>query len=147
MDNNTKRKLKNAAKTGGKFTLAGLKMAGKGVLSATELTSKAVRDVARSENAKRLISKAAVIAATVAFPAPAIMLTGMKYMIDSCVLGDKVSAIDSLFGTFRTSEKIMKGILDIVAVPTEIAAIGVQEMSKFGKKALNSGKSNNDLDR
>lgn len=136
MDNNTKRKLKNVAKTGGKFTLAGLKMAGKGVLGVTELTSKAVKNVARSENAKRLISKAAVIAATVAFPAPAIMLTGMKFMIDSCVLGDKVSAIDSLFGTFKTSEKVMKGILDIVSVPAEIAAIGVQKMSEMGKDAL-----------
>ena len=136
MDNNAKRKLKNVAKTGKKFTLAGLKMAGKGVLGVTELASKAVKNVARSENAKRLISKTTVIAATVAFPAPAVMLAGMKHMIDRCVLGDKVSAIDSLLETLQTSKKIMKGNLDIVTVPTKIAAVSVQKMSKMGRDAL-----------
>lgn len=132
----TKRKIKNAAKTGGKYTLSGLKMAGKGVLSVTEIASKGVRSVAKNRNARSLIAKAGTIAATVAFPVPAIVLAGMKYMVDNCVLGHNVSAVEALMGTFRTTEKVMQGVLDVAAQPTAAIANEVQKLSKKGKDAL-----------
>lgn len=132
----TKRKIKNVAKTGGKYTLNGLKMAGKGVLSVTEIASRGIRNVAKDRNARSFIAKAGTIGATIAFPAPTIALAGMKYMVDNCVLGHDISAVEALMGTFRTTEKIMQSVLDVAAQPTAAIADEVQKLSKKGKDAL-----------
>ena len=136
MNNNTKRVIKNGARTGGKYALKGIKFAGLGVLSTTELASKGIRKVAGSKKARNLLAKGLVIGASVAFPAPIIMMTGINYMFQSSCLGKNISPVDALLETSGTLTKVLDSVLDVAAVPTTLVAKGVETVSKKGKDAI-----------
>lgn len=139
MNNNTKRKIKNAAKTGGKWTLQGIKFAGKGTLTVAQLTSKGIENVAASPKARRILAGAGTLAASVAFAplAPAaISITALNWMVKNCILDKSCSPVDSLKDTFRGTNSILKGVLDLAAPVIEPIARETSKLAKKGKEAL-----------
>ncbi len=134
--NNTKRNIKNAAKTGGKYALKGVKFAGKTMLTATEFSAKAATNVLNSNKARRILAKAGTIASTVAFIGPAISITAMNYLFQNCVLGKDVSPVTALKSTFGFSEKVMKEVLDVISVPTAAITNEIGKVANKGKQAL-----------
>ncbi len=136
MNNKTKRTIKNAAKTGGKYALKGVKFAGKAALSTTQFAAKTVGNVMKSPDSRKILSKAGTIAASVAFAGPAISLVAMNYLFNNVALGKNVSPLDALSSTFNTSQKVLEDVLGVISVPTAVAAKGVEKMAKKGKDAL-----------
>lgn len=139
MTQQTKRKIKNAAKTGGKYTLQGVKFAEKTALGLTELTAKAVEKTAEvigNKDVRRFIAGAGTIAAGVTFMGPVISVVAMKYLTDNILLGKKVSPVEALSSTFRASEKVLDGVLGVVTTPTKVVAKEVGKLAHKGKEAL-----------
>ncbi len=136
MNQQTKRKIKNAAKTGGKYALKGVKLAGKGVLTVTELASKAVQKTAKSKDARAFIAKAGTIASTVAFTGPVITISAINYILHNQLLDKNVSPVEALMSTLGATEKIMSDVLDLAAVPASIIAKETEKLSQNGKNWL-----------
>ena len=109
----TKRKIKNGVNPEKKYILNGIMMKGKGLLKVKEIESRGIHSVSENRNVRSLVTKTGTIVADVDFPAPSIVLTGLKYMIDNCAFGHNVSAVDALIDTFRTSEEVMHQVLDV----------------------------------
>ena len=106
-------KIKNTAKTAGKYALKGLKFPEKDVLSVTELISKSTGSVAKNRNLRSLITRDGIISATVNFPEPSVTLTDLKSMTENCNLGQDISAVEALMNTFKTSENIMQSVMEV----------------------------------
>lgn len=136
MNPQTKRKIKNTARTGGKYALKGVKFAGKMALGTTEVASRIVRKTAQNPYALRLLAKAGTIAACVAFPAPAITLTALNYIVKNSMLGEKTTPVSALMSTFGATERIMRDVLELASIPTEEIARGVEQLAHDGKEAL-----------
>lgn len=136
MNSETKRNIKNLARTGGNYSLKGIKFAGKSILEATEVTAKTLADISKNEHARKFIAKVGTIAACVSFTAPTIALTSMNYIVRNAILNEGISPVDALMSTFNVTEKIMNEVLDFVAVPTEQLSKSVENIAHKGKEAL-----------
>jgi len=136
MKPNTKRNIKNVAKTGGKWALKEVKLAGKGTLTATELATKGIANIAESRAARKLLAGAGTIAATVAFAPAAISITALNYMFQNCILDKNYSATRALEATLGTTNRVLNKALGVVSVPTAAIARGTSKMAKKGKEAL-----------
>ncbi len=136
MNNQTKRNIRNAAKTSGKYALSAVKFAGKTALSATELTAKGINRVMESPKSRRILAKAGTIAASVAFAGPAISLVAMNYLINNIVLDRNMSPLRALESTFDMSNHVLKDVLDVISIPTAVAAKEVGKIAHKGKDAL-----------
>lgn len=136
MNQQTKRKIKNAAKTGGKYALKGLKLAGKGACSLTELTAKGVSKVAKSDKAKRFIAGATTIAGTVAFIGPAITLSTISFLTQNILLGKRVSPVGALKQITNVSTNVLEGVLDVVSPVAQFLAKGLGKVANKGYQAL-----------
>lgn len=136
MNPNTKRKIKNTAKTGGRWTLQGVKLAGKGALAATELTTKGIANIAGSRKARKILAGAGTLAAGVVFAPAALTFTALDYMMKNCLLDKNCSTVDALKDTFRATNSVLKGVLDITAPAIEVVARETSKLAKKGKEAL-----------
>ena len=136
MKDSTKRTIKNAAKTGGKWTLQGVKLAGKGALSVAELGIKGIANVASSPKARRILAGAGTLAASVAFAPAVISVTAMNYMFQNCILDKNYSPVDAIKGTFRGTNSVLKGVLDLAAPVIAPIANETSKLAKKGKEAL-----------
>lgn len=136
MNPNTKRNLKNAAKTGGKWTLQGVKLAGKGALTATELTTKGIANIAGSYKARKILAGAGTLVAGVAFAPATITVAALDYMTKNCLLDKHCSPVDALKDTFRATNSVLKGVLDITGPVVEVTARETSKLAKKGKEAL-----------
>ena len=143
---NKKKLAQNAkaiTKAGGKYALKGIKYAGIGVLGATDLAARGVNKVASSRKGRTLASKAALIAACVAFPSVAatfatagITMTAVNYMFNNCILGKEQSAVDAALGVKHASDKVLENALSIVSVPTKFISKEISKAAKKGETAL-----------
>lgn len=136
MKENTKRTIKNAAKTGGKWTLQGVKLAGKGVLSVAELGTKGIANVVGSPKARKILAGAGTLAASVAFAPAVIGATALNYMFQNCILDKNYSPVDAIKGTFRGTNAVLKDVLDLAAVVVEPVARETSKLARKGKEAL-----------
>lgn len=136
MNNQTKRNIKNTAKTGGKYALSAVKFAGKTALSATEITAKGINKVMSSPKNRRILAKAGTIAASVAFAGPAISLAAMNYLVNNIALDKSVTPLQALENTFNMSTHVLKDVLDMVSEPTAAVAKEVGKLAHKGKDAL-----------
>ena len=145
--NNNNRKIKNKPqKTAGKYALKGIRLAGLGVLTTTEIASKKIKSVARNEEARKLISRGLIIASTVAFPVPMIMMSGIGVMLHSALGNESGSAIDAALAAPKAITKVLDTVLDVAAVPTEVIAMGTEAISREGKKAIKKQMQKSKLD-
>lgn len=133
---NTKRNIKNAAKTGGKFALKGVKLAGKGVLTVAELAGKGTASLIESRTTRKILAGAGTLAANVMFAQASITITALNYLVQNCVLGKNYSAASAIKATFGTTNKVLEEVLGIASVPTAALARGAGKLAKEGKKAL-----------
>lgn len=136
MNVDTKRKLKNAAKTGGKWTLQGVKLAGKGALAATQFTTKGIANVAGSYKARKILAGAGTLAAGVAFAPAMLSMAALDYMFKNCLLDRDCSPVGALKDTFRATNSVLKGVLDVAAPVVEVVANETSKLAKKGKEAL-----------
>lgn len=137
MKNDTKRKIKNVAKTGGKWTLQGVKLAGKGALTVAELGSKGVADIIGSPKARRILAGAGTLTASVALlPEAVIIATMLNYMLQNSIFDKNISPVSALKGTFRGTNKILKEVLDLAAPIIEPIANETSKLAKEGKELL-----------
>lgn len=136
----TKKKIKDIAKTGGKYTLKGVKMLGKGALTATEFGAKATgtvaNGIAHNYDVRKFVTGAGSIAANVAFLGPSLSITAMNYLIQNCVMGRDYSPVDALRSTFRMTEGVLDGAIGLVAEPVAAVSKGIEKVSKKGKDML-----------
>ena len=136
----TKKKLKNMSKTGGKYTLKGVKMLGRGALTVTELGAKATgtvaKGVAHNYDVRKFVTGAGSIAANVAFLGPSLGITAMNYLIQNCVMGRNYSPVDALRSTLRMTEGVLDGAIGLVAEPVAAVSKGIENVSKKGKDML-----------
>lgn len=142
-----KKKLAKNAKavtaTAGKFALKGLKLAGKGVLTGTELAGKATGAIARNRSGRKLLSKAALIAACVAMPSVAatfatvgLTATALNYMYKNILLGRETSPVEAAENVARSADVVLDKTLAAVSIPVRGISKGVEKISKAGKDAL-----------
>lgn len=136
MKQQTKRNIKNAARTGGKYALKGMKLAGKGVCALTELTAKGVSEVTKSKHAKRFIAGATTIAGTVTLLGPVITLSTISFLAQNMLLGKRVSPVGALKQITNASTNVLEGVLNLVTAPVKGLAQGVEYVAKQGKEAL-----------
>ncbi len=136
MNTKTKKVLKNVAKTGGKFTLKGLKLAGNGTLSVAEIASKSVSKVAGSNSVRKILAKSGTLLASVAFPGPALSIIAISYLLQHCVLNKSITPVDALKQTLGISERVLKDVLDIASLPTVAISNEVSKVANKGKDAL-----------
>lgn len=125
MKNETKRKLKNTARTLGKTALRGSLYTGKAVMATT-------RSLAKNQLVKELAVMGGMAAATVMFAPELLMLGGMKYAVDKCVLGKNKDFISEAQGIFR-------GMHDLLDAPTKLIADLVAEAARGGEKIAQKG--------
>lgn len=142
-----KRKLAENAKAvtaqAGKFTLKGIKYAGIGLLSAADLATRGADTIIKSPKGRKLASKAAIIAACVAFPSvlatvatAGITTTAINYVYHNCLEGRRTTAIDAADNVLHMSDKVLEKALSIVAVPAHLAVRGIGDISRTGKEVL-----------
>lgn len=136
MNTQTKQNLKNAAKTGGRWTLQGIKLAGKGALTATELTTKGIANVAESYKSRKILAGAGTLAAGVAVAPATITIAALDYMIKNCLLDENCSPVTALKDTFRATNSVLKGVLDVAAPVVGVVAKETSELAKKGKEVL-----------
>jgi len=136
MSSNAKRNIKNAAKTGGKWFLKGVKLAGKGTLTVAELATNKIADIAENEKVRKLLAGTGTIVATVAFAPATISITTINYLFQNCALGKDYSATTALEETLDTTNKMLEKALEMVAIPTAALAKKASKMAKKGKEAL-----------
>lgn len=137
----TKKQLKNMAKTGGKYTLKGVKLLGRGALTVTELGAKATgtvaKGVAHNYDVRKFVTGVGSIAANVAFLGPSLGITAMNYLIQNCAMGKSYySPVDALRSTLRMTEGVLNGAIGLVAEPVAAVSKGIENVSKKGKDIL-----------
>lgn len=136
----TKKDLLNVAKTGGMYTLSGVKMLGRGALTVAELGAKATenvtRGVAHNYDVRRFVTSAGSIAANVAFLGPSIGLTAMNYLVQNCVMGKNYTPVDALKSTLRMTEGVLDNAMGLVSEPVIAVSKGIENVAKKGKDVL-----------
>lgn len=137
MKDNTKQKIRNAAKTGGKWTLQGIKFAGKETLSVVEMTTKGIANIAGDPKSRRILAGAGTLAASVVI-APSILLgaAALNYMCQGSLIDKNISPIKALKSTMRGTNSILKDVLDLAAPIVEVTAHETSKLAKKGKEAL-----------
>lgn len=142
-----KRKLAKNAKavtsTAGKYALKGIKLAGKGLLTSTELAGQGIQKIAKNKKGRKLLTKAAIIAACIAMPSVAatfatigITATALNYTNRNILLGKETSPLEAAVGVKDTADNILDKTLAAVSLPLRGIGKGVESLSKAGKKAL-----------
>ena len=57
-------------------------------------------------------------------------------MMKNCLLDKNCSPVDALKDTFRATNSVLKGVLDITAPAIEVVARETSKLAKKGKEAL-----------
>ena len=152
---NKKRKLADSAKAiskaAGKFTLKGIQLAGLGLLSATEIASRGADKLIKDPPGRKLATKAALIAACIAFPSVAATMTTvgitstvLNYVYHNNKEGRKVTALEAIENIIGISDKVLDKTLSLVSVPAHMITKGIGNSARIGKEAINKNTMENE---